>query len=72
VVDHLGGTPQGGRFLAWPIELGGLSSGWGEAALRLWVWVWLGDEWPSSELGRGIRRGGPPVEDAFVPSGWAG
>jgi hypothetical protein len=47
--------------LAWPIELGGLSSGWGDAALRLWVWVWLRDEWLSSELGRGIRWGYRPA-----------
>ena len=68
-MDSFGVTPQGGRAEMRPIELGGLSLGWGEAALRLWVR--LGDEWRSSKLGRGIRRV-PPGEDAFAPSGWAG
>ena len=51
-MDQLGVTPQGG-ILVRLIELGGLSPGWGEAALRLWVR--LGNERRSSELGRWIR-----------------
>ena len=54
-MDSFGVTAQGGRAEMRLIGLGGLSPGCGEAALRLWVR--LGDEWLSSKLERGIRRG---------------
>ena len=68
-MDQLGGTPRSGISVRL-IELGGLSPGWGEAALRLWVQLW--NEWWSSELGRWIRRGYLVVREMFVPSVWAG
>lgn len=55
------------RFIELGVWFGGAA-----VRLTLRLWVLLGDEWLSSELGRGIRRGVPPGEDAFVPSGCDG
>jgi hypothetical protein len=66
----LGVAPRGGRVLVRLIEFGVWFGGAVRLTLRLWVLPV--DEWLSSELGRGTRRGVPPGEDAFVPSGCGG
>jgi hypothetical protein len=63
-------SPRRRRVLAWPIELGSLSPGWGEADAASAGVGWLGDEWLLSELE--IDTWVPPGKDAFVLSEWGG
>ena len=69
-MDSFGVAPQGGRADMRPIELGGLSPGWGDADAASMGVGWLVGDWLSNKLGRRVWV--QPGEDAFVPSGWAG